>query len=241
MIKLFRNIRQNQLNEGKTTKYFKYAIGEIILVVIGILFALQINNWNQNRLDRIKEQSILSSIHKEFKANRIQLDTVLFYHRKVYSSCEKLISMFPIDIERDNLDTISKHLNRALATWTFNPSQGSINSIINSSSFDIITNEELREILVSWQDLVLDFQEDELNSRNMVFNQMDPFFAKHIDFNFNFKDKRNNLEVLETLNFEYLIYLKLATLKDVFKPRAELEVLEKNLGRIIKLSNTKKQ
>ncbi len=45
MIKLFRNIRQNLLNEGKTTKYFKYAIGEIILVVIGILIALSINNW----------------------------------------------------------------------------------------------------------------------------------------------------------------------------------------------------
>ena len=49
MIKLFRNIRKNLLAEGKTTKYFKYAIGEIILVVIGILIALQINNWNETK------------------------------------------------------------------------------------------------------------------------------------------------------------------------------------------------
>lgn len=49
MIKLFRNIRKNLLNEGKTTKYFKYAIGEVILVVIGILIALQINIWNDNK------------------------------------------------------------------------------------------------------------------------------------------------------------------------------------------------
>lgn len=49
MIKFFRKIRQNLLLEGKTGKYLKYAIGEIILVVIGILIALQINNWNENR------------------------------------------------------------------------------------------------------------------------------------------------------------------------------------------------
>ena len=47
MIKFFRKIRQNLLMENKTGKYFKYAIGEIVLVVIGILIALQINTWNQ--------------------------------------------------------------------------------------------------------------------------------------------------------------------------------------------------
>mgnify|MGYP003642309183 CR=1 FL=1 len=56
MIKFFRKIRQNLLMENKTGKYFKYAIGEILLVVIGILIALQINTWNENRkLDEIKE------------------------------------------------------------------------------------------------------------------------------------------------------------------------------------------
>jgi hypothetical protein len=49
MIKFFRKIRQNLLSEGKTVKYLKYAIGEIVLVVIGILIALSINNWNENQ------------------------------------------------------------------------------------------------------------------------------------------------------------------------------------------------
>jgi hypothetical protein len=60
MIKLFRNIRKNLLNEGKTTKYFKYAIGEIILVVIGILIALSINNWNKQNEDRKLEKRYIS-------------------------------------------------------------------------------------------------------------------------------------------------------------------------------------
>ena len=61
MIKFFRKIRQNSLSEGKTGKYLKYAVGEIVLVVIGILIALQINNWNENRkVESIKTTNYLN-------------------------------------------------------------------------------------------------------------------------------------------------------------------------------------
>ena len=69
MIKFFRKIRQNLLSEGKTGKYLKYAFGEIILVVFGILIALQINNWNEERKDRIKEQVILKQLQEDYQAN----------------------------------------------------------------------------------------------------------------------------------------------------------------------------
>ena len=65
MIKFFRKIRRNLLSEGKTGKYFKYAIGEILLVVIGILIALSINNWNGNNKDIQKEQLYLKALHEE--------------------------------------------------------------------------------------------------------------------------------------------------------------------------------
>ena len=61
MIKFFRKIRQNLLSEGKTGKYLKYAIGEIILVVIGILIALSINNWNENQKLRNQEITYLNN------------------------------------------------------------------------------------------------------------------------------------------------------------------------------------
>ena len=80
MIKFFRKIRQNLLNEGKTARYFKYAIGEIILVVIGILIALQINTWNQQRLDRKIESKYLRSIVDEINSNK-QLNKRLVWGR----------------------------------------------------------------------------------------------------------------------------------------------------------------
>tara|TARA_R110002051_G_scaffold255120_2_gene314190 strand:+ start:20745 stop:21500 length:756 start_codon:yes stop_codon:yes gene_type:complete len=69
MIKFFRKIRQKLWIENKFNKYLIYAFGEIVLVVIGILIALQINSWNQNRLDRITETKYLNSIVKELKLN----------------------------------------------------------------------------------------------------------------------------------------------------------------------------
>ncbi|MFT4662486.1 MAG: hypothetical protein ACI8XB_002776 [Patiriisocius sp.] len=57
------------MESGKTGKYFKYAIGEILLVVIGILIVLQINNWNSAQKDIAKEQQILLSLKEEFKQN----------------------------------------------------------------------------------------------------------------------------------------------------------------------------
>lgn len=71
MTKLFRNIRQNLLAEGKTSKYFKYAIGEIILVVIRILIALQINNWNEKRKQNRNLREVYSNLLLDIKSDSI--------------------------------------------------------------------------------------------------------------------------------------------------------------------------
>ncbi|MBL0025801.1 MAG: hypothetical protein IPO98_12760 [Saprospiraceae bacterium] len=69
MIKFFRRIRQNLLNEGKTSRYLKYAIGEIVLVVIGILIALQINTWNESYKNKVSESMYLNEMMEDFGIN----------------------------------------------------------------------------------------------------------------------------------------------------------------------------
>lgn len=69
MIKIFRKIRQNLLIENKFSKYLLYSIGEIVLVVIGILIALQINNWNEERVANISENKALVALKNEFDQN----------------------------------------------------------------------------------------------------------------------------------------------------------------------------
>jgi hypothetical protein len=82
MIKLFRNIRQNLLAEGKTSKYLKYAIGEIILVVIGILIALNINNWNENQKSKKDERYVLTEVLKNLEEDAALVDDIITQRQK---------------------------------------------------------------------------------------------------------------------------------------------------------------
>ena len=82
MIKFFRNIRQKLLNEGKTSKYFKYAIGEIVLVVIGILIALQINNWNEQRLEQKKLIAVYARVLTDIENDILELSNNLKFHKQ---------------------------------------------------------------------------------------------------------------------------------------------------------------
>ena len=77
MIKFFRKIRQNLLFEGSTGRYFKYALGEIVLVVLGILIALQINNWNENRKDINKSKAILGEFKKDLASDTTGINRVV--------------------------------------------------------------------------------------------------------------------------------------------------------------------
>ena len=101
MIKFFRKIRQNLVMENKTGKYFKYAIGEIILVVIGILIALQINNWNENKKQLKAEKIVLNNIHKDLATDSIQFQ----YYLSQYQQIEALhLELYRIGINNEEFD-----------------------------------------------------------------------------------------------------------------------------------------
>ena len=154
--------------ENKTGKYFRYAIGEIILVMIGILLALQVNNWNNKRIERVKESNYIHNINKEFRLNRAQLDTVVtFSHQKVYDNVTKILKLMPIDIKTVNMDSLSTYITGTFTQYTFNPQQSTINSLTNTSSFEIISNIELRELLQIWDELIKDYQEEEILYREL--------------------------------------------------------------------------
>lgn len=232
-------MRQSLIMENKTGKYFKYAVGEIVLVVIGILIALQINNWNENRKDANKEKAILADIHDEFKKNKKQLDSVVDLHKMSYDYCGKIMAHFPIDLQSKDLvlDSLSVWLFDSYGGVTFDPSQSSINALTNTSSFDIISNEKLRKLLISWNDLIKDYQEEEVHSKNNMAQQYDPYMSKHFDFDFDFRDQRNDFNALRTLEFEYLVKNRHYLLGEILNRSGELQKVQFTLNEIITLSN----
>ena len=128
------------METGKTSKYLKYAIGEIILVVIGILIALSINNWNENRKDRIKETAILKELNKDFTNNLLQFENV----KKVHSNSLKSAEKFKMYINYSDLlsvkDSIAKYYYLAFNSVTYNPSNGQF-------TFDQVTGLQLTKDL----------------------------------------------------------------------------------------------
>jgi len=93
MLKLFRKIRQSLLADGKNAKYIKYAIGEIVLVVIGILIAFNINNWNEGRNQKLQEKQLLLNLQGEFNDNLQDLDSISIRVDRVISSLEKVFDI----------------------------------------------------------------------------------------------------------------------------------------------------
>ncbi len=92
MITFFRNIRQKLVSENKTAKYLKYALGEIALVMIGILLAMQINNWNQNRLHKNEFNNILETINQDLKRDTLVAGSLIKYYTQIEKSSMKIIN-----------------------------------------------------------------------------------------------------------------------------------------------------
>jgi hypothetical protein len=149
MIKLFRNIRKNLLNEGKTTKYFKYAIGEIILVVIGILIALSINTWNENQKSEKEAQFQLSKLKDNLNSDKAQVKLAIaiddnYIHNLIF--CVKVLS----GETESSKDEFMVHFQVMFNTNAFNPTRGTFESLISSGKIELINNQSLLDDLFSY-------------------------------------------------------------------------------------------
>jgi len=172
MIKFFRHIRQNLLSEGKTGKYLKYAIGEIILVMIGILLALQINNTNELRKQREEEAIILSGIQKDFIETRANILKTLTREEKVILNCRDLIDAIETQDYSINPDTIAFKINRGAFSWyRAEAVMGTYDALIGSGKTSFIQNQELLNALANFSSRYNAGFEDE-SKANDLFNLM---------------------------------------------------------------------
>jgi hypothetical protein len=152
MIKFFRKIRQNLLSEEKTGKYLKYAIGEIILVVVGILIALQINNWNQANKDRAFEIKMLSEIKKSLEVDYLNLQE----HTRAYTILDSTVDHFTIMTQ----SMVTFHDSMQAQLWKLNIgryfqfNRGPYDAL-KSSGIDRVSNDSIRNHLINFFDFEL--------------------------------------------------------------------------------------
>jgi len=146
------------LTENKFSKYFIYAIGEIILVIIGILIALSINNWNEKQKLEDIQQNLLKDLQVEVTNNIKGLEKVISSHENSLVAAQKMDSLFN---DREAFNKISDSSFYKLyvgmnSNATYQPNNGILNSIISSGQIKDISNKELKYLLASIKEKTTD-------------------------------------------------------------------------------------
>ncbi len=176
MIHFFRRIRQKLLAENRLTRYLIYAIGEIVLVVIGILVALAINNWNEDRKDRAAEIVLLDNLLNEFESNQERFGKIYHYKKKTKENWKNYLPL----ISNPNGSIENRSLNRPNNGSQEYPSSNSVlSSILTSGTLDIITNDSLKHLISGWNEHLNAYKEIEKRHVNLVENSLRQYETKH--------------------------------------------------------------
>ena len=183
MIKFFRKIRYDLMEKNKTGKYLKYAVGEILLVIIGILIAVSINGWNEDRKVKNEEKNSLKDLRTELASNIEELTEVIEFHQKSFDSARKLNSLFDDEeafkVMHDSLFVKLQH--NMVLTYTFNPNLGILNSLISSGKINTISNKELLYSLSSLEDNIEDALEDQTKITRLMDNLIEKIVTTCMD------------------------------------------------------------
>ncbi|MDY2587550.1 DUF6090 family protein [Winogradskyella aquimaris] len=177
MFKFFRRMRQRLLGENRISKYLLYAIGEIVLVVIGILIALQINNWNTKRIENQQEQNLLLSLKQEFKLNLKELQRDHKINVASQSAALALLQENRVNYSPKQLDSL---VGKALNFATFDARIGIISEAIASGKLALIKSDELKNHLSQWTGELNDLQEDVVIRRDYWIHNASTLFRKYI-------------------------------------------------------------
>ncbi len=182
MISFFRRIRQQLLSQSKVSKYLLYALGEIALVMIGILLAVQVNEWNTHRRERKEEQQVLRQLKTEFETNRAQIQDKILLHREIVSSGLRILEIIDAPDKRIPMDSLYFNLNRTLTAPTFDASLGVTNDLINSGKLYLIRNDALRLLISGWSGDIVFATEEEFVWRKVRDEQYIPFLIEKLSF-----------------------------------------------------------
>jgi hypothetical protein len=217
MIKIFRPIRKTLINEGKLKSYLLYGLGEIILVVIGILIAVQLNNLNNKRIEKNEEIRIINSIKSDLEGNINEIQKAIDYNQNTIDEYRRIEKYVLNDLDYD------KELDESfgyLKLWQSPYLKATTYNSIKSKGVDLISNQLLQAKIselydIQLADLINDYDRSEWNFNQNVVN---PFFVKHFRFNVekslteaspnNFQELKRSDEFLNILSVLMRIRMK---------------------------------
>jgi len=245
MINFFRKIRQQLLTENKFSKYFLYAIGEIFLVVIGILIALQINNWNDYRKDRIEEKNLYKTLIRSLNNDLIDvrdksviLDSAISAQRIFITnnSFESISSKYPFSEIRDLVIRVGQ------TSKSFVPNISIYNKIMQNNQIDLIQSDALQmQIMALYDRAYWEYKDLDASLENQYLAGINRNFFGNISHNvimnnrtaFREDESRENYDALKK-DCREIYFLSLSVKRSMFNCEQEIEVLLESLNNELK-------
>lgn len=172
MLRYFRKMRQVLIPENRLGRYFLYATGEILLVVIGILIAFKVSQWNETTKLEKEEYSMLLSLEDEFRINMENLLEVKGNNSIIYDCTLKLkdlIGQNGSEIERHNVDSL---LYLSILIADFQENHFILSQLKSSDKLQIISSSKLKKLLYDW--------ENALNSKTEAFTMWNTYFMNSL-------------------------------------------------------------
>lgn len=188
MFTFFRRIRKSLLSSGAAHKYLLYAIGEIALVVIGILIAIQINNWNEWRKDRDKEKKVLIELKKSLERNCDEMKKDAIRREEWNRSSDIIISVLQGDSNYS--DSLNIHFQDARKPGTNLSLSSAGYEGLKNAGFDIIRQDVLRNGIIE----LFEVSQKILLEEMEYFESFQPDRQKYIDQTFMYEDDKFNAQ-----------------------------------------------
>ncbi len=243
MIKFFRKIRQKLLTENKFSNYFIYAIGEIILVVIGILIALQINTWNETRKEKITLKKAMQSVYTDLVSDSLLINAALPLVNQRKTVITNLLGRsYATEATLDSLVQIMK--NEFPVRWYSSPTYNTntFSNLKSTGAFDILPS-EIKKPLSNYYTVMASNQDLIEKTLDQYRNHLDDFVKRYniigrlYDENYNNSYLYNHTwETIDSKDFTPRVAVLLAAYDVLYRvAKSELELNQKNIREILPL------
>ena len=167
MFRFFRSFREKAFRGNQVARYLSYAFGEIILVVVGILIALSINTWNEERKSRNDTRLMLMAIRAENELNQSELQDKIIDATHVRTTLITLLGQMGEGFENKNKRFVDSLLFEGLSMTIFDPNKASFDNFIRSGNIRYVQNDSLHDALLKWSsytDALIDSEQTTLHT-----------------------------------------------------------------------------
>ena len=229
MIKFFRNIRKKLAAENKFMAYSRYAIGEIILVVVGILIALQINNWNKGIIEQTQESNYLKNLKRDLNDQILSVDEQIIYETRFIDAASYLIRYFNSNSFKDLDSLFFKKLSDLHTRKTFVVNDPTYTDLLSSGNIDLIKEQIFKDKLIQYYHELERIEKVIQNNNSFLVDEQ--FGSKFLDVGYYYADNENdeisNVAKVKSLKLTSIYNEELSTIskKILIKPENKLRLM----------------